>query len=112
MGVSGGTGEYTYAWKKDGSSISNTTKDLTGLGVGTYSVTITDANNCTTTASAEITEPVELTIADAGLSTTILCHGDDGQIKINITGDSNGPSSANATGGQVEYTLYINWNRL
>ena len=93
MGVSGGTGEYTYAWKKDGSSISNTTKDLTGLGVGTYSVTITDANNCTTTASAVITEPVELTIADAGLSTTILCHGDDGQIKINITGDSNGNGS-------------------
>ena len=50
MDVTGGTGEYTYAWKKDGSSISNTTKDLTDLGVGTYSVTITDANNCTTTS--------------------------------------------------------------
>ena len=35
-------------------------KILTGLGAGTYSVTVTDANNCTTTASAEITEPVEI----------------------------------------------------
>ena len=106
LGVSGGTAPYTYAWKKDGSSISNTTKDLTGLGVGTYSVTITDANNCTTTASAEITEPVELTIADAGLSTTILCHGDDGQIKINITGDSNGPSPSNSSGGTSRVYTY------
>ncbi|MDB9966882.1 hypothetical protein OAD44_01575, partial [Flavobacteriaceae bacterium] len=106
LGVSGGTAPYTYAWKKDGSSISNTTKDLTGLGVGTYSVTITDANNCTTTASAEITEPVELTIADAGLSTTILCHGDDGQIKINITGDSNGPSSSKSSGGTSRVYTY------
>ena len=84
--------------EKDGTSISNTTKELSGLGVGTYSVTITDANNCTKTVSAEITEPVQLTIADAGLSTAIACFGDDGQIKVNITGHSNGPSSSNKNG--------------
>ena len=106
LDVTGGTAPYTYAWKKDGTSISNTTKDLADLGVGTYSVTITDANNCTTTTSAEITEPVELTIADAGLSTAIACFGDDGQIKVNITGHSNGPSSSNTNGGTSRVYTY------
>ena len=107
LDVSGGTAPYTYVWKKDGTIINNvTTQDLSGLGVGTYSVTITDAKNCTKTVSAEITEPVELTIADAGLSTTILCYDGNGQIKVNITGDSNGPSSSNTNGGTSRVYTY------
>jgi len=107
LNVTGGTAPYTYVWKKNGTTINNvTTQDLSGLGVGTYSVTITDAKNCTTTLSAEITEPVELTIADAGLSTAIACFGDNGQIRVNITGDSNGPSSSNTNGGTSRVYTY------
>jgi gliding motility-associated-like protein len=40
--VSGGTGSYTYAWNPSG----QTTSTATGLASGTYTVTITDLNNC------------------------------------------------------------------
>ncbi len=62
-----------------------TTQDLSNLSPGTYNVTITDANDCTATNSFTITEPNELLIADAGLSTEIACFGDNGQIRVNIT---------------------------
>ncbi|MFK8006032.1 MAG: gliding motility-associated C-terminal domain-containing protein [Saprospiraceae bacterium] len=39
ISVSGGTNPYTYLWSND-----STTQDLTGLGVGSYTVTITDSS--------------------------------------------------------------------
>jgi len=48
--VSGGTPLYSYIW-----SNTSTTQDISGLGVGTYTVTVTDMNNCTATTSAIIT---------------------------------------------------------
>ena len=86
LSVDGGTANYIYAWTKTGDdSYSATTQDLTDLSGGTYNVTITDANDCTTTNSFTIIEPVELIIADAGLSTEIACFGDNGLIRVNIT---------------------------
>lgn len=41
--ASGGTGSYTYVWNPSG----QTTPTATGLASGTYTVTITDQNNCT-----------------------------------------------------------------
>ena len=94
LSVSGGTANYSYAWTKDGdNTFSKTTQNISGLGPGTYNVTVTDANDCTDTASFTITEPVELTITDAGLDTAIDCYDGNGQIRINITGDSNGDGS-------------------
>ncbi|MBL6685065.1 MAG: gliding motility-associated C-terminal domain-containing protein, partial [Flavobacteriaceae bacterium] len=86
LSVAGGTANYTYAWTKTGNnSYSATTQDLSDLSPGTYNVTITDANDCTATNSFTISEPTELIIADAGLSTEIACFGDNGQIRVNIT---------------------------
>jgi hypothetical protein len=48
--VSGSTGPFSYAWSNGA-----TTQDLTGLGDGTYTVTVTDASTgCTKTASATV----------------------------------------------------------
>ena len=50
--VSGGTGDYTNGFSKDGGStwqtliLSNGTYDFTGLGAGTYSIVVRDNNNC------------------------------------------------------------------
>ncbi len=50
--VSGGSTPYTYLW-----SNSATTASISGLCAGTYTVTVTGANNCTTTSSATVSSP-------------------------------------------------------
>ncbi|MBL7809837.1 MAG: gliding motility-associated C-terminal domain-containing protein [Saprospiraceae bacterium] len=47
--VSGGATPYGYAW-----SNTSVTEDLNNLTAGIYTVTVTDANNCTATSSATI----------------------------------------------------------
>ncbi|MGB3547906.1 MAG: gliding motility-associated C-terminal domain-containing protein, partial [Saprospiraceae bacterium] len=46
--VSGGTAPYTFTWSTDPNN-PGTLNPLTNLTAGTYTVTITDANNCTPT---------------------------------------------------------------
>ena len=48
--TSGGTGPYNYAWSNGA-----TTQNITGLSVGIYSVTVSDANGCTLTQSDTVT---------------------------------------------------------
>jgi len=55
----GGTGTYTYLW--DAAAGNQTTATATGLAAGTYNVTITDGNGCTSTSSVIVTEPTALT---------------------------------------------------
>ncbi len=79
--VSGGTpGGYTYAWSNGATS-----KNLTNVPAGTYTLTITDAAGCTTTVSVEVMQPEALNI-----STTVqhLSCPDaaDGSISILLTG--------------------------
>lgn len=54
--VTGGTQPYSYSWIGPG-TFSSTTEDLNNLDYGSYSVTITDANSCTTTAKVFIYQP-------------------------------------------------------
>ena len=54
--VSGGTPVYTYDWDYNGLQSPDTDpQNPSGLNGGTYTVTVTDANGCTTTAQATIT---------------------------------------------------------
>ncbi|PCH97859.1 MAG: hypothetical protein COB85_02375 [Bacteroidetes bacterium] len=53
--VSGGITPYTYAW-----SNLATTSSVSSLTPATYSVTVTDANNCTSIETVTITEPAVL----------------------------------------------------
>jgi len=55
--VSGGVLPYTYAW-----SNSATTSSVTGLTPATYSVTVTDANNCISIENVTIAEPAVLIV--------------------------------------------------
>lgn len=52
----GGTPGYTYLW--DAAAANQTTQQAIGLIAGTYSVTVTDAANCTGTGSAFVDEPI------------------------------------------------------
>ncbi|HTA27794.1 MAG TPA: choice-of-anchor tandem repeat GloVer-containing protein [Bacteroidia bacterium] len=53
--ISGGTTPYTYSW-----SNSQTTINISGLSIGTYTLNVTDASNCSGTAAVTITEPTQL----------------------------------------------------
>lgn len=61
VAASGGTGPYTYKWNNPGMS---TTATVSNLGPGSYTVTVTDAAGCTTTAAVSIaaTLPPNVTI--------------------------------------------------
>jgi len=51
LSVNGGVSPYQYAW-----SNGSTSKDLTDLSAGFYSVTVTDANGCKYTWAGEVME--------------------------------------------------------
>ncbi|MCF8463576.1 MAG: SBBP repeat-containing protein, partial [Flavobacteriales bacterium] len=52
----GGTAPYSYSWSNGSSN-----EDLSSLSPGTYSVTVTDGNNCSVTSpSYTITEPAQV----------------------------------------------------
>ena len=70
--VAGGTPPYSYQWS-DGQTYSNI--DL--LTAGIYTVTVTDANGCTTVNEAEVNEPTgQCNWQVYCNSTPILCNGD------------------------------------
>jgi len=78
--ANGGTGAYTYNW-----SNSATTEDITGLASGSYTVTVADANGCTSTASTNIATQGAATISFT--TTNVSCNGaNDGCIVANVTG--------------------------
>ncbi|MBW6482410.1 MAG: T9SS type A sorting domain-containing protein [Vicingaceae bacterium] len=59
VSATGGTTPYTYLW-----SNAATTATATGLAAGNYTVTITDANACTSVQNVTITEPAIITGTD------------------------------------------------
>ena len=81
----GGNEPYKYAW-----SNGDTTQDATNLGVGSYVLTITDANNCTWSSGElfpEILAPTTPFITSSNFVTDSLCVGDDsGQIDLMASG--------------------------
>lgn len=79
----GGTPPYSYAWSTAPVQITQT---ATGLCAGTYTVTITDANNCTLSSSVVLSD-TQITVPVSVVSQTdLLCFGDcNGNIDVNPT---------------------------
>ena len=92
LSVVGGVPPYTYAWSNGA-----TTQDVSGLAAGAYSVTVTDANQCTATSSATITQPEKLVLTAAATEDTI-CKGKQGEITFS------------AIGGTGAITITVNGN--
>ena len=68
--ATGGTPSYSYLWNDPSSQ---TVQTATGLSPGNYTVTVTDANGCTTTASVAISQPNALSATVS--STNVTCSG-------------------------------------
>jgi len=88
--ATGGTSAYTYVWNNG-----QTSPTATGLAAGVYTVTVTDANGCTQTAVANVSNSGS---PQANVtSANNLCNG-----------GSTGSATANVTVGQAPYTYA--WN--
>jgi len=82
--VTGGTSPYLYLWD-DGNG--QTTATAGNLAAGNYAVIVTDGNNCTASANAELTDPDPLDITFT--TTDALCFGSqDGTATITASGGS------------------------
>lgn len=94
--ASGGIAGYTYSWAPSG----GTGSSASGLPAGIYTVTVTDANGCTTTANTTVTEPTALAVS--ATNTPAGCAGNDGTATANPSGGTPGysyswsPSGGNA----------------
>lgn len=91
--VNGGTPAYTYSWFPTPSIQTNSV--LSGVPIGNYSVTITDANGCTRSNTVAISQPNPLLIS----TNTV--------INVSCNGGSNGQISTSINGGTPAYS--INW---
>lgn len=102
VNVMGGTGTYTYAWSGP-SGFSATTEDITGLASGSYTLTVTDGNSCTNSASFTVGDVGGPSVS--GTPTNLDCNGDNsGAVNISLTGGTapfnyawSGPSGFVAT---------------
>lgn len=79
--ISGGTAPYTYEWSVTGLPNARTAP---GLGRGSYSVRVTDVNDCEINLNFSVEEPSEL-VAD--LTMEQACPGaDDGRLVVDVSG--------------------------
>jgi gliding motility-associated-like protein len=100
--TSGGTGPYTYLW-----SSGATTEDISGIGPGVYSVTITDINGCpfdtTFTLSNQGAPTVSATVIDPSCPS-----GNDGSISLTLSGGT-GPFTYSWSNGGTTATINGLW---
>ena len=86
--VLGGTPAYTYFWNNGA-----TTESIEELSAGSYSVTVTDANNCQDSLVVEIVEPTPI-MAVVPQPQPPLCFGDPAILTVDTVFGGAGSSSA------------------
>lgn len=87
VSVGGGTLPYSFSW--DTAPVQSI-EDLTELSVGTYTITVTDGNLCTSIAPYIVAEPLT-SIALSVTGTDVLCYGGtSGTVDVITTGGTPG----------------------
>jgi len=88
VSTTGGTAPYTYTWSNGATGDS-----ITGLPVGTYSVTATDAEGCFNTLPYSFSVTSATTLIVAGSASHFFCGANNGKIR------------ASGSGGTAPYSL-------
>ncbi|MBK7148351.1 MAG: choice-of-anchor L domain-containing protein [Bacteroidetes bacterium] len=84
LNVNGGTFPYNYLWSNNA-----TTQDISQLVAGSYSVVVTDANNCTAGNTQTVQQPAVLSVSLT--KTDLQCYGDNtGSVSSVVTGGTPG----------------------
>jgi len=97
-GATGGSHSYSYLWST--SPFLQSTQAATSLSAGTYSITITDQNNCSAVTSVTLSEPDVLSISV------------DSVIGVNCISQTSGGLELSANGGSPSYLFEINNSNL
>jgi hypothetical protein len=91
VSVTGGTSPFIYSWSNGASSTT-----ASNLSAGAYTVTVSDMNGCTSSATIIITQPAAL--ISSGTSTTAVCGQSNGSVSVNVTGGTPGYSYSWSSG--------------
>lgn len=94
MTISGGTGPFTWVWNRTnpaGGPVSGSGTTISNLSAGSYSVTVTDANNCAGVFSQQVNQPAQLSASTSVVN--VLCYG-----------AASGTVNLTASGGTTPYT--------
>ncbi len=81
LGVTGGTSPYSFTWSNGA-----TTSNQDNLGMGTYVVTVTDANGCTAVTETEITGPAAALSCTTTSSNVTCFDSNDGTASVAVNG--------------------------
>ncbi|MBA3705295.1 MAG: T9SS type A sorting domain-containing protein, partial [Bacteroidetes bacterium] len=115
--VSGGSAPYAYSWS---TAPVQSTKTASGLSGGTYTVTVTDNNGCTSDNTVTITEPSAIVLSTGSVDAS--CNNSNGSASVTASGGGGGPytyvwssnpvqSTATATGLSANtYTVAVTDN--
>jgi gliding motility-associated-like protein len=90
-----GTSPYVFSWSNGTQVVDPSSSTIGNLSAGTYAVTLTDQNGCSTSLNTLITDPAQL----SGTAT------DD---ELDCFGDSDGEVVVTAVGGTAPYFFSLN----
>lgn len=87
----GGASPYDYVWTGTTGTLQTTNNItgsdiLSGLGAGTYTVTVTDDNGCVSSTNVTITQPAAATLVSITGTTPASCGASDGSATAQATG--------------------------
>lgn len=95
---------YGFSWTGPG-GFSASSEDLSGLNPGAYTVVVTDASNCSDTASVTISTVDSLAASIACCQDTLIQNGDTVGILVDL--DGAGPWTLQYTDGATVQTLSV-----
>lgn len=96
--ATGGAGGITYALNPYAGSPAPVGGNFTGLPAGTYSITASDANNCSISSAVVINENPVIAISNVVIDSVDCNGGNTGSITLNATGGSSGLSGSRLPG--------------
>lgn len=79
--AAGGTAPYTYSWS---TTPVQTTRTVTGLTAGTYTITVTDSKGCLKTKTVNLTQPTAILLTTNTVNAN--CGLPDGSASVTVSG--------------------------
>ncbi|TND08289.1 MAG: hypothetical protein FD123_2431 [Bacteroidetes bacterium] len=95
ISMTGGTPGYSFLW-----NTSDTTEDLSGIGAGVYTCTVTDANGCTTMVNTNLNDP-NAPVVTLAVSVDTTCQSATAAFTLNGASPAGGTFSGPGVTGNI-----------